>query len=651
VGEYWSREDVVLETPSDTALHFSGFEVLDACNGTYPQISHEGELTMRPARDQHGVALFDVVVQDDGGTAYGGQDTSTASLIVKVLPQPRVWGVTPRIGSIRGGNVVTIRGQYFGSTYSRGYVSSDYAFASVMIGGLDCLEHRYISDSEILCRPAPAVGSGAVVVAIDDPGKNKTEFLGTRERTGALVARLGYRYAQVAFGGSERPQDPTDMAHGLLGFGPSVHSPGTTASPAPSMDPVELLLPSAITALSVHDGAVYVGGSFESLTVPESGKLGENKVIVNRIARYDGNEATPLGAGTNGEINIITTFQGLLAMGGAFTEVYPQKGAAIPTGGLAFWNTERGEWSQVQGMPTGTFPGVVMALAAEGSMLAVGGKFDRFSPSTRHLNGVAMYNSVFEKWMALGEGVSGGDVLALLLRCSPREVDRKIPNATNGTESSCAPGSSACNAASNRTVGSAGPCNENDSLQLYVGGTFSKAGSKEAQRLALWEGSEWTSIGNLNGDVLAFAHLSGWLYVGGAFTEVQYGKIGTHNGKHLDVDHVARYRDGIWEALGSGVGGPVYALASIKGCIYVGGSFDRVCKSKVLTATRAHRCAQEIDSGNFQKANSAARMCYGTETAQAFVPEWEPITTHGRQELKNFATVRVLASLEADALA
>jgi hypothetical protein len=649
VGEYWSRENLALGTPNHTALHFSGFEVPDACDGSYPHISSEGVLTMTPARDQHGVAVFEVVLQDDGGIAYGGQDTSIAPLIVKVLPQPRVWGISPRIGSVNGGNVVTIQGQYFGSTYSRGYVSSEYAFASVTIGGLDCLEHRYISDSEIECRPAPAVGSGAVVVAIDDPGKNNTEFLSTRHRTGALEARLGYRYALVAFGGSERAQDPTDMSHGLLGLGPSVHSPGSTAVPTPSMDPMELVLPSAITALAVHGGAIYVGGGFETLTVPD-GKLEGGKVIVNRIAKYDGNEATPLGAGTNGEINVIITFQGLLAMGGAFTEVYPYKGIAIPTGGLAFWNIARGQWSQVQGMTTNTFPGVVMALAAEGNMMAVGGKFDRFSPSTRNLHGLAMYNSATEKWMALGEGVTGGDVLALLLRCSSQGSSPQFQNVTNGTESSCVPGNGTCVKAGNRTTGSAGPCTDNGSLQLYVGGTFKKAGNKEAHRIALWDGSGWISIGNLNGDVHAFAHLSGWLYVGGAFSEVQYGMIRTHNSKHLAVDHVARYRNGIWEALGSGAGGPVYAIASIRGCIYVGGSFDRVCRSEAFAATRAHRCAQEIDSENFQQANSVARMCYSAEAGQAVVPEWEPITTHDRHELKNFATVRALASLEAGEL-
>lgn len=261
-----------------------------------------------------------------------------------------------------------------------------------------------------------------------------------------------------------------------------------------------------------------------------------------------------------------------------------------------------------------------------------------------------MYNSAAEKWMALREGVTGGDVLALLLRCSSQGSSPQFQNVTNGTESSCVPGNGTCVKAGNHTTGSAGPCNDNGSLQLYVGGTFNKAGNKEAQRIALWDGSEWVSVGNLNGDVHAFAHLLGWLYVGGAFSEVQYGMIRTHNSKHLAVDHVARYRDGIWEALGSGAGGPVYAMTSIRGCIYLGGSFDRVCRSETFAATRAHRCAQEIDSENFQQANSVARMCYSTEAGQAVVPEWEPITTHDRHELKNFATVRALASLEAGAL-
>ena len=164
VGTYWSREDVAFATPSEIALHFSGFEVATACNGSNPQINAEGELKLAPARDQHGVAIYDVIVTDDGGTAHGGQNAMSAPLIIKVVPQPRVWGVSPRLGPASGNNLVTIQGQYFGSMYSRGYVDNNYRFSSVSVGGVECLEHKYLSDSQILCRCAPACSRGPSAV-------------------------------------------------------------------------------------------------------------------------------------------------------------------------------------------------------------------------------------------------------------------------------------------------------------------------------------------------------------------------------------------------------------------------------------------------------------------------------------------------------
>jgi hypothetical protein len=43
---------------------------------TLPQISPDGTLSYKPARDAHGQALIIVKLQDDGGTAHGGNDTS-----------------------------------------------------------------------------------------------------------------------------------------------------------------------------------------------------------------------------------------------------------------------------------------------------------------------------------------------------------------------------------------------------------------------------------------------------------------------------------------------------------------------------------------------------------------------------------------------
>lgn len=657
VGARWQKENVKLTTPEPSVVHFSGYEVTRACNGSFPYISPDGDLIMRPARDQHGVAFYTVLAQDDGGIAFGGHENFSVPLILKVLPQPRVFGVSPRIGPACGNNLITIQGQYFGSTYSRGYKSDVYEFASVSVGGTECLEHEYISDSEILCRPASGAGSGAVMVEIDDTDSQMDPSVSTLKRAGALEARQGYRHSLFVAGGSVRARDAHDLAHGVLGLGPSGHRiGGTLEQPTPSMDPMEFIASSAVTAVAVHQGLVYAGGGFVTVTVPETGKLGPSTSTVNRIFRYDGNYASALGAGTNGEIAAIRPFQGHVVVGGAFTEVYPERGGAIPTGGLALWNPVSEKWNNMPGLPTSTFPGVVMALAALDDILVVGGKFDRFSASTKDFRGLAIYNGSSHKWSSVGTGVFGGHVLALALNCtaldSAADVKATTDKKEHGNGTNISPGTCRSEICLKCRKDQSDTLACDASKLVFAGGTFSRAGEREARGIAMWDGSDWNSIGNLDGEVHALSLLSGWLYVGGTFTGVQFGQIGTPYGRHLDVDYVARYRDGAWQSLGSGVGGPVYALVGIRNCMYVGGVFDRVCDSKEVVAARAHRCAQEKDAENFQVANGIARMCYHNQSkthATDHRIRWESVTTHDRQTLDDEARIRALASFDAHA--
>ena len=100
--------------------------------------------------------------------------------------------------------------------------------------------------------------------------------------------------------------------------------------------------------------------------------------------------------------------------------------------------------------------------------------------------------------------------------------------------------------------------------------------------------------------------------------------------------------------MGSGVGGAVYALISVRGCVYVGGSFDRVCGSRSLSTGGAHSCAQEANEENFQTTNSLARMCYeaGESSDSTSLHEWQPVTSHDRHSLTDHAKVRALASFD-----
>ena len=157
-------------------------------------------------------------------------------------------------------------------------------------------------------------------------------------------------------------------------------------------------------------------------------------------------------------------------------------------------------------------------------------------------------------------------------------------------------------------------------MVLFAGGDFRTAGGNAAAGIAVWDSRRqtWHSLGVLDGAVYALAALDGWVYAGGDF-EVSGGSL---DGSVVAADHVARWKDGVWYAVVGGVGGPVYSLLAVAGCMYVGGRFDRVCVSASAAAElqglglvpagtrRAVRCAEETTPLLFDAAQNAARVCH-----------------------------------------
>ncbi len=108
--------------------------------------------------------------------------------------------------------------------------------------------------------------------------------------------------------------------------------------------------------------------------------------------------------------------------------------------------------------------------------------------------------------------------------------------------------------------------------ELYVGGFFSSAGGVSVNNIARWNGSGWNSVGTgsangVNGLVNALAVYNGELYVGGEFTSAG----------GVSANYIARWNGTSWNSVGkgsgNGVNGYVYALAVYNEELYVGGSF------------------------------------------------------------------------------
>jgi len=104
---------------------------------------------------------------------------------------------------------------------------------------------------------------------------------------------------------------------------------------------------------------------------------------------------------------------------------------------------------------------------------------------------------------------------------------------------------------------------------IYVGGTFSQAGSVNAANIAVWTGADWASLGTgANGTINALQLLpDGDIIAGGAFTEI--GGVSTSG--------IALWNGAIWSSLDSGIDGVVLALTiNDVGEIYAAGIFETI---------------------------------------------------------------------------
>lgn len=109
---------------------------------------------------------------------------------------------------------------------------------------------------------------------------------------------------------------------------------------------------------------------------------------------------------------------------------------------------------------------------------------------------------------------------------------------------------------------------------LYAGGGFTTAGGVAANGIAKWKNGSWSAVGNgMNGGaVLALAVYDDGtgpaLYAAGYFT--------TAGG--ISANRIAKWKNGSWSALGSGVNGWTYALTVYDDgtgpALYAGGNFS-----------------------------------------------------------------------------
>ncbi|MCW5551522.1 MAG: hypothetical protein KIS67_05070 [Verrucomicrobiae bacterium] len=100
---------------------------------------------------------------------------------------------------------------------------------------------------------------------------------------------------------------------------------------------------------------------------------------------------------------------------------------------------------------------------------------------------------------------------------------------------------------------------------LYIGGAFTVVGDVAANRVAKWDGTNWTSLGTgMNDPVYALAVSGGDLYAGGVFV----------NAGGVPARYVAKWNGTNWSGLNSQMDYAVSALAVYNGELYAGGYFE-----------------------------------------------------------------------------
>lgn len=126
--------------------------------------------------------------------------------------------------------------------------------------------------------------------------------------------------------------------------------------------------------------------------------------------------------------------------------------------------------------------------------------------------------------------------------------------------------------------------------QLYVGGYFTVIGGIAANRIAVYDGNSWASLGQGVNDypVSCITRFNGEIYAGGGFDSA--GNIKANN--------VARWSGTSWNKLGNGTNGWVKTMCVYNNELYIGGTFTSV-NSNTISGSLAR-----WDGANWSPAGS-----------------------------------------------
>ena len=317
---------------------------------------------------------------------------------------------------------------------------------------------------------------------------------------------------------------------------------------------------------TVHDLETLPNGDL--IVVGEFTTAGSSPA--NRVARWDGANWLPLGTGVNGPVRSVARLgNGDLIVGGEFTTA-----GAVSANRIARWNGTT--WSPLgNGITGGAAPAVLTLTAMPNGDVVAGGRFtmaDSIAASC-----IARFDGT--TWSPLGLGIAGVDpyfgLQAYALKAMPNgdvyvggsfSVAGSVASLHVARWNGTTWLSMLHTAGVQFTPGAPYAFAMLPNGNVVAGGHFTLAGGVAVSHIAQWNGTSWRSFGmGLNNAVLALSsRQNGNLLVGGKMTEAS----------GVTVNHIAENNGTNWSALGGGMNHDVEALAELpNGNLVAGGKF------------------------------------------------------------------------------
>jgi trimeric autotransporter adhesin len=373
--------------------------------------------------------------------------------------------------------------------------------------------------------------------------------------------------------------------------------------------------PTDVYALAVIGTTLYAGGGFNRICNDLT--CAAPVTVANRVAQFNAGSWTAVGNGLNSAVNALAVSGTTLYAGGSFTGICTTLACGATTQANRVAQFSGGSWSV-----TGNgFDNAVLSLFVSGTTIYAGGDFTGICTTlacgaTTPANHVAQFSGGV--WSALSNGLdntvnavavigstvyAGGFIGGICTNatCTTKTLANRITQFNAGSWTTMG---------TNNTVNNSIRALAVNGSDVYVGGDMIQADGVAVNRVAKWDGTNWSAAGNgVNGQIFALLFSGSTLYAAGSFTGIctDAACSGT-----TPANRVAQFSGGVWSAVGNGVNNTVYALALSGTTLYAGGELTGTCNNAACGATTMANLVAQFSGGSWSAVGNGLDSTGGT---------------------------------------